>query len=675
MISFSWLDDVAVVTIDNPPVNASTQAVRAGLIEAIGVIVADGRASGIVLTGAGKSFVAGSDIKEFGAPIADPQLPQVLDALVNAPVPVVAAIDGFALGGGLELALACDLRVATQTAVFGLPEVTLGLVPGAGGTQRLPRLVGIASAIDLAATGKRIGADGALKIGLIDAISGDDLLSDAISVLRESGAKGRIPEGPVVGSDPEAVAAAIRSARAASKGRPAASRTIELVLKCAETTLTDGLRLERDAFNAIRVEPEAFAYRHLFFAERKAGKIATATAVAPVSKVAVIGAGTMGVGIAYSFASAGYAVTLIDSQSAALERAVLKLEDLRVRDVRSGRMTVGSAEAAAQRVVTATALVAATDMDLVVEAVFEDIEVKKTVLAEIGAVVAPHAIIATNTSYLDIGAIAVGVAHPERFLGMHFFAPANVMKLVEVVRTGSTSDETTARILGVAKHLGKQPVIAGNGFGFIGNRIYAAYRKHAEYLVMDGASPAQVDAAMTAFGMAMGPFAVADLSGLDIAWRMRQARRHLRLPDERYVDVADRLCEMNRLGRKTKAGYYDYSDDGAQPSPIVADVIAQSRADAGVTARAISDEEIVGRCLGAMANEAAHLMAEGVAQRASDVDVVMVHGYGFPRWQGGLTWWVCQLAPDARDRLTALIATAEGPTFRAGNFSLLAPDT
>lgn len=674
MVLLSWVDDVAVVTIDNPPINASTHSVRSGLIEVLGSIAAEGRAVGIVLIGAGATFVAGSDIKEFGAPIADPQLPQVLDAIVASPIPVAAAIDGFALGGGLELALACDIRVATPTATVGLPEVTLGLVPGAGGTQRLPRLIGIASAIELAATGKRIKASAAHKLGLIEVISEGDLLQDAIVALRQLSGKKRLSEGPITGSDLEAVAASIRVARSASKGRPAGSKTIDLVLKSAEMSLTDGLKLERETFNAIRVQPEAFAYRHLFFAERKAGKFATPSDVSAISKVAVIGAGTMGAAIAYSLAGAGYTVTLIDNQNEALARADQRLADIRANDVRAGRVTADRADAAAQRLSTSTDMAAAGTVDLVIEAVFEDIDVKKSVMAQLASVVSDKTVIATNTSYLDIEKITADVPNGERVLGLHFFAPANLMKLVEVIRIARTSDDTTARVLAVAKRLGKQPVIAGNAFGFIGNRIYAAYRKHAEFLILDGASPSEVDAAMTEFGMAMGPFAVADLSGLDIAYRMRQSRKHLRHPDERYVDIADRLCEMQRLGRKTGGGYYDYPASAPEHSSAVAEVIAQARSEAGIAPRSIDRVEIVSRCVGAMANEAAHVLAEGVAQRPSDIDVVMVHGFGFPRWQGGITWWANAMQPQQLNSLVDMVASAEGSTFRRADLSNLSSE-
>ncbi|WP_312857850.1 3-hydroxyacyl-CoA dehydrogenase NAD-binding domain-containing protein [Mesorhizobium zhangyense] len=672
MIGWARHADIAVVTIDNPPVNAGSHAVRSGLVAALAEIATQPEIKGVILIGAGKTFIGGSDIREFGQPLADPQLPAVIDAIEALPIPVAAAIRGAALGGGYELALGCDLRVADEKAVVGLPEVSLGLVPGAGGTQRLPRLTGVPVAIDLILSARRISAPEAQSLSMIDVVSTDDLLEDTISALRRLAGKRRIADMPVPAFDPAEAKAAYDKAIARAKGRPAAQQAAQLILSASEKPFREALAEERAVFQAIRISPEAFAYRHLFFAERDAARLDTAAASgSKISRIAVIGAGTMGAGIAHAFLSSGYHVILIERDEPSLTAGEARIAGLREQDFKRGRISEAARQAQAHALTAIAALDAAKDADLVIEAVFEDMAVKRDLLARLGSIVSRETIVATNTSYLDIDAMAEGFPQLKRLLGLHFFSPAHVMKLLEIVRASATSDETLATALSVAKRLGKQPVVAKNAYGFIGNRIYAAYRRHAEFLIQDGATPEAVDRAMTGFGMAMGPFAVADLSALDIAWRMRKAQAATRDPSARYVDIPDRLCEAGRLGRKTGAGYYDYSSGKAQADPAVGAFIAASRQAAGITPRTIGDEEICARCLGAMVNEVALLFAEGVARKPSDIDVAMVHGYGFPRWTGGPVWWSANLPDDDLKSVLAQVAAAEGPLFRAGDVDAL----
>lgn len=672
MISWARHADIAVVTIDNPPVNAGSHAVRAGMVAALQEIAGASDIKGVVLIGAGKTFISGSDIREFGQPLVDPQLPAVIEAIESLPVPVAAAIRGAALGGGYELALGCDLRVADQSAVVGLPEVGLGLVPGAGGTQRLPRLTGISNAVEIILSGRRVPAAEALSLGMVDAVSAGDLLADTIEALRHIACKRPVAAMDVPAFDQAEVTAVRNKAVSRAKHRPAAVQAAELVLSAATTPFRQALSAERTVFQAIRVTPEAFAYRHLFFAERDAARPEPADAVAlPVSTVAVIGAGTMGAGIAHAFLSAGYYVILVERESQTLEAGAARIAGFRAEDQRRGRLGTAAAQAQQDALQLSTDLLAAAGADLIVEAVFEDMAVKRDLLAQVGAIARMDAVIATNTSYLDIDAMAESLKAPERLVGLHFFSPAHVMKLLEIVRARRTSAGAVATALAVARRLGKKPVVARNAYGFIGNRIYSAYRRHAEFLVQDGASPEAVDAAMTAFGMAMGPFAVADLSGLDVAWRMRKAQAATRDPSARYVDIADRLCEAGRLGQKTGAGYYDYASGKASSDPKVGAMISASRAEAGISVRSIGDDEIRDRCLGAILNEAACLFAEGVARSPSDIDVAIVNGYGFPSWTGGPVWWGGALPADRLQRVLSVVEEAEGPAFRRGDVATL----
>lgn len=671
---------IAVIVIDNPPINAGSAAVRQGLMAAVETLRNDDTLEGAVLIGAGSTFIAGSDLREFGQPLTEPQLPAVIAAIEACGKPVVAALHGAALGGGFELALGCDARVAAPGTVVGLPEVTLGIIPGAGGTQRLPRIVGVPRAIRMICSGERVPAAAALEAGLLDLIATEDLRATAVAHARQlKGQKRLVRERVVPPASSADVAAATTAALKAGKRRPAVQAAIDAITATAHVGFDDGLADERAVFQRLRVSREAFALRHQFFAERDSAKhpsLGEATARA-VDRVAVIGAGTMGSGIAIAALDAGYRVLLLEQDAAALERGTGRIHAHYASRVQGGKLSASAAAACEARLQTSLDWAELASADLVIEAVFEELGVKQQVFRRIDAVARPGAVLASNTSYLDLDAIAAATSRPQDVIGLHFFSPAHVMKLMEVVRGQASAPDALATGLAVGKRLKKLPVLTGNAFGFIGNRLYAAYRRQCEFMVEEGAWPEQVDAALQTFGFAMGPFAVADLSGLDIAWRMRQAQAATRDPHARYVHIPDRLCEAGRLGRKTGAGYYRYPEGGQGPQvdEAVHTLIAQARADKGLPPRELGDDEIVRRALLAIVNEAALLLAEGVAERATDVDVVLVNGYGFPRWEGGAVFWSRERGAHALQDDMRWLAELSGPGFVAGDLRhLLTPE-
>ena len=641
------IGDVLLIEINNPPINAGSLTVRQGLTAAIEQLQTQADLVAGVIIGGGATFVAGSDLREFGQPLQDPQMPAVIALIEACSKPVVAALHGAALGGGLELALACDARIALAGTLLGLPEVTLGIIPGAGGTQRLPRRVGVARAIEMICSGERITADKALALRLVDEVVAGDLHAHAVALAAQlAGRKCRIRDEQVALEDAAAIEQAEQAALRAGKRRPAVLAAIEAVKNAARLSMDEGLAQERSVFQQLRVSTEAYALRHQFFAEREAAKLPAALQAAPrpVQTVAVIGAGTMGAGIAICALDAGLNVILLEQDDAALQRGQQRLAEHYKGRVAAGKVKAAVAAASQARLSPTTDWAQLVRADLVIEAVFEDMAVKQDVFRKIDAHARPGAVLATNTSYLDVDAIANLTARPQDVLGLHFFSPANVMKLLEVVRGEQTAADVLATGMALGKKLKKLPVLCGNAFGFIGNRIYNAYRKQCEFMLEDGAWPEDVDQALTGFGFAMGPFAVADLSGLDIAWRMRKAQAATRDPRERYVAILDQLCEQGRLGRKTGAGYYGYPD-GKQvktTDATVRAIIEQASRERGITRRLLSATEIQRRALLAMVNEAALLLAEGVASRASDIDVVLVQGYGFPRWEGGPVFWARQ---------------------------------
>ena len=667
---------VLLIEINNPPINAGSLAVRRGLRDAIEQLARDPDLSAGVIIGAGSTFVAGSDLREFGQPLQEPQLPGVIAAIEACSKPVVAALHGAALGGGLELALGCDARVALAGTVLGLPEVTLGIIPGAGGTQRLPRLVGVARAIEMICSGERISVAMALQLNLVDAVFADDLQAAAISHARSLGTrKTRIRDLNVPLMDAARIEPAEKAALRAGKQRPAVVAAIKAVKSALNLPIDEALRQERAAFEHLRLATDAFALRHQFFSEREAVRLPAELQARPrpVQTIAIIGAGTMGTGIAIGALDAGLDVILLEQDQAALERGHQRVVDHYQSRVTAGKLNADVAASNEGRLHPTTDWSQLGRADLVIEAVFEELAVKLEVFSKIDAHARAGAVLATNTSYLDVDAIANATKRPQDVLGLHFFSPANVMKLLEVVRGTQTAPDVLATGMAIGKLLKKTPVLCGNAFGFIGNRIYNAYRKQCEFMLEDGAWPEDVDQALEAFGFAMGPFTVADLSGLDIAWRMRRAGAATRDPRERYVAILDHLCEQGRLGRKTGAGYYRY-EDGKQiksTDEVVRTIVTQASLARGVSRRNLSAKEIQRRALLAMVNEAALLLAEGVASRASDIDVVLVQGYGFPRWEGGPVFWARQQARAAMEQDLQQFATNSGHGFNVADLSAL----
>ena len=630
---------VLLIEIDHAPVNALSTDVRKGLLAAVAHGEAASDIVAMVITGAGAIFIGGADIREFGAPPAEPVLPTVLAAIENATRPVVAAINGAALGGGLEVALAAHRRIASAGATLALPEVKLGIVPGAGGTQRLPRLTGIPAAIDLIATGRTVPAAEALQLGIVDRIESGDLRAAAIAEaralagapLRRSGALDVPP------ATAEAIEAASNKALARARGQDAPREAVRLVRLSAERPFAEALAEERRTFLALRDSEQAAALRHVFFAERAAAKVPGLEDVKPrkVETIGVVGLGLMGSGIAACALDAGYAVIGIEQTEDAAAKGRARIDGLLDRARQSGRIDDAGKADRLRRLTTSSALQSLSAADLVIEAVFDDAAVKTELFQKLDGIVRADAILATNTSYLDPNAIAAATQRPERVLGLHFFSPANVMRLLEVVRCARTAPDVLATGLAVAKRLRKLPIVCGVTEGFIGNRIFSAYRREAEFLLEDGALPQQIDAAMEAYGFAMGPFAVFDLAGLEIAWARRKRQAATRDPKARYVDIADHLCEAGRFGQKAGRGWYRYPDGKRAVDPEVTALIERRRAAKGIVARDVSDDEIRQRLLAAMAAEGAALLSEGIAARAGDIDLVMINGYGFPAHKGG----------------------------------------
>ncbi|WP_246225797.1 3-hydroxyacyl-CoA dehydrogenase NAD-binding domain-containing protein [Chelativorans xinjiangense] len=630
---------VLVVTIDNPPVNAASADMRSGLLAAIRHAGTEDAARAVVVTGAGKTFVGGADIKEFGQPGTEPILPEVVDAIEKCSKPVVAAINGPALGSGLEIALACHRRIASDTATLGLPEVKLGIVPGAGGTQRLPRLVGVAKAVELIAAGRSVAAGEALSLGIIDQVVAGNPAAGAVAAARDLASQPlrRTGELALPAEDPQVIDEAADKALSRARGRAAPAEAVRLVRRAGERSLAEGLADERATFLRLRDSDQAKALRHVFFAERAAAKVPGLEGVEPrmVQTIGVVGSGLMGSGIAVSALNAGYRVIVVEQNAEAAEKGFDRIAGLLDRAIKSGRIDAAGRAERLQRLSVGSDLEALAAADLVVEAVFDDLDVKTKLFEKLDKIVRPDAILATNTSYLDPDAIAAATSRPERICGLHFFSPAQVMRLVEVVRCAKTNPEVLATGIAVARRLGKLPIVCGVCEGFIGNRIFSAYRREAEFLVEDGAWPQEIDAAMEDYGFAMGPFAVFDLAGLEIAWARRKRQAATRDPSQRYVEIADRLCEMGRFGQKTGRGWYAYPDGKRTVDPEVTAVIEACRKAKGIAPRQVSSGEIVSRLLAAMAAEGDALLAEGIAERASDIDLVIINGYGFPAHRGG----------------------------------------
>ena len=668
--------DIMVISVNNPPINAGSTEVRKGLLDAIQLLRNDPHSSAAVIIGAGSTFIAGSDIKEFSEPLAEPHLPTIIAAIENCPKPVVCALHGAALGGGFELALGCDGRIALEGTVLGLPEVTLGIIPGAGGTQRLPRLIGLEKSIELICGGIRISASEALKLGILNKLVNHDLQTQAISFARSLlGQKARIRDLDPPHTQAASVLAASQKALKAGKNRPNIYKAIEMIGNVMTKPIDEGLAIEREAFQNLRLGTEAKALRHQFFAERKLFKALSSGDAEPkvIKQIAIIGSGTMGSGIAIACLTAGYTVLLIDQNEVALKNGAQKVKDFYESRVQSGKMGIDQAALILKSFTYSMQWCDIAAADLIIEAVFEDIEIKQAVFQKIEAHANPSALLASNTSYLDIDVIAAKIRNPARIFGLHFFSPAQVMRLIEIIRCKFSSPVAIASGLQFAKRLGKMPVISANSFGFIGNRIYAAYRRQCEFMLEEGAYPKQIDQALEDYGFAMGPFAVADLSGLDIAWAMRQSLAGNRNPEHRYVSIPDTLCLAGRLGRKAGAGYYLYpaGEKLGAVDPVVHSIIDAVSAAKGIARREFSPQEIVQRVLLTMSNEIAHLVAEKVVSNVTDCDIALVNGYGFPRWCGGPVFFAKELGQEKLNLELKKLATLSGPGFVIANTNVL----
>ncbi|MCH7830096.1 MAG: enoyl-CoA hydratase/isomerase family protein [Proteobacteria bacterium] len=641
-VSYQLEDTIGVISIDSPPVNALSHAVRQGLLDAINAAQNDA-SEAVVIVCAGRTFIAGADITEFGKPLKDPWLPDLLNTIEASAKLVVAALHGTALGGGFETALAAHYRCAAPGAKIGFPEVHLGLLPGAGGTQRTPRLAGVQAALDLITSGTPIAAGEAQEIGLIDKIIDGDLRAGAIAWARElvaSGAKIRRSSEQDVPEFDHAIFDVYRSKLARrARGQVAPDHIVACIEAAATMTFEDGMAKERELFMACMDSSQSAAMRHLFFAERLAAKVdglAKDTPQRPIKSIGIIGGGTMGGGIAMSFANAGIPVTMIEISEEALERGLAIVDKNYAGSVKRGKLTQEQAAKCRALIVGSVDYASLADVDLVIEAVFEDPELKKKIFAKLDKACKAGAILATNTSYQDVDAIAAATGRPEDVIGMHFFSPAHIMKLLEVVRGKKTADDVLATVMALAKKIRKVPVVSGVCYGFIGNRMLSPYGKTAQLLLLEGASPQQVDNAMEAWGMAMGPLRVFDLAGLDIGYKAREALSDDEKGDPKSYRVPDLLVEMGRLGQKSGAGFYHY-DDARKPTPdsAVQEIIDQVASELGVDRRTVTDEEIVARLIGALIDEGKKIVAEGIAQRSGDIDVVYVYGYGFPAARGG----------------------------------------
>ncbi len=656
VVSVERRGGLALVIVDRPPVNAINVEVRAGLIDGIKQAARDDGARVILIACRGRTFLSGADIREFGADIAGPSYREVMTTLENCPKPIIAALHGTALGGGLELAMACHYRVAVLSARMGLPEITLGVIPGSGGTQRLPRLIGALNALEIVISGAPITADRALALGLVDEIGEGDPIELGIEFATRLAEKGAGPRPTrtnrvdTTGFDDAAISQVLRQNAKSLRGRT----TQHALVQAIKTAMTEpdferGLDVENDLAQASVLTAESRALRHAFFSERGVSKIPgiqTEKAPLPIKRVVVIGAGTMGSGIAMAFNDSGFDVTLVDSAEQGLKRGADIIRSTYEGAAKRGRATSEEAERSIGRIATTLDLAAVGAADLVVEAVFEDVDVKRKVLAEIDRLAAPNAIIATNTSSLSVDVLAAATKRPDKVIGLHFFSPAHIMRLLEIVRGAKTSPEVLLTGIDVARRIKKVGVVSGDGFGFIGNRMMLdGYFREAEQLMLEGAEPQQVDAAMEAFGFAMGPGRVNDMGGVDIG---ALVRKQLFLRESRpdpYCVVSDALTTMGRLGQKTGKGFYDYADDPRQgkPDPEVTALVARLARERGIEQREISDAEIVERCVLQLINVGADILADGVAYRPGDIDVVWLLGYGFPRHLGGPMFYADEL--------------------------------
>ncbi len=643
VVSYSIVDGIGIITVDNPPVNALSQAVRQGLLDAVRTAQSDA-SKAVLIHCAGRTFIAGADITEFGRPQQEPFLPDLLDEIEASAKPVIAALHGTALGGGFETALASHYRIALQSGKVGLPEVKLGLLPGAGGTQRVPRLASIEATLDLILSGTPVSANRALELGLVDKVVADDLYDEALAyakqLVEEAAPLRRTSELDASAADKDLFDSYRSNQAKRARNLTAPQRIVDCVEAAATLPFAEGQRRERELFLECMQDPQSRAMQYMFFAEREAGKIiglARDTQQRDVRTVGIIGGGTMGGGIAMCFANAGFPVVLVEINDEALERGLSIVEKNYAGSVKRGKLDESKAAECRALITGATDYAALADVDLVIEAVFEDPGLKKDIFARLDSICKPGAILATNTSYQDVDAIAAATSRPEDVVGMHFFSPAHIMKLLEVVRGDKIADDTLATVMALSKRIRKVAVISGVCYGFIGNRMLGGYFREAQLCLVEGALAESVDAAMYDWGMAMGPISVADLAGLDVGYKARQALPADEIGDARAHRVPDALVEMGRLGQKSGAGFYQYDPDTRKKTsdPLVTEVIEQAAQDLGIERRAIEVDEIVDRVIYALVNEGLRILEEGIAQRPGDIDVVYVYGYGFPAWRGG----------------------------------------
>lgn len=672
LVKFAQHDGIAVITLDNPPVNALAQT--QGLLQDIQDYIAqtkiDAATDAIVLIGANRCFSGGADIKEFGKP-RDPNmvdLRELTEFMDTCSKMLIAAIHGPTMGGGLELAMACHYRVATADALLALPEVKLGILPGAGGTQRLPRLIGAETALRMITTGEPINAQKALAAGLVDEMITGDLLQGALAYARRLVAERkrirRVSDltVQVPGDAATFLAAAHEQIAKASRGYPAPLKCFECVKAAIEMPFDKGYQRERELFLELIDTTESKALRYAFFAEREANKIPDipdSTATIAVKKVGVIGAGTMGGGISMNFANAGIPVTIVEAKEEALDRGLATIKKNYANTVAKGRLKQEDMDKRMALLTPSLTLESLKDADMVIEAVFEDMEVKKGVFRELDRIAKPGAILASNTSTLDVNAIAAVTKRPESVIGTHFFSPANVMRLLEIVRGAKTSKEVLGTVMKLSKTIKKVGVVSGVCDGFIGNRMIEEYIRQATFLLEEGALPQQVDGALQKWGMAMGPFAMSDLAGLDIGWAIRK-RKSKENPNEVFSKIGDRICELGRFGQKTGAGFYKYEAGDRKPisDPVVEELIVNYSKEMGIARRTVTDEEIIERCIYSLANVGAKILEEGIALRASDIDIVYLTGYGFPPYRGGPMFYADTVG------LKNVVATME--RFKAG---------
>ena len=661
---------IAVLTVDNPPVNAFSHVARLGLADGLRRALDDAAVEAVVIIGGGKTFFAGADIREFEKRFDPPMVRDLQSWLERFPKPAVAAIHGTAFGGGLEFALCCHWRVAVPSAQFGLPEIKLGLMPGAGGTQRLPRLIGIEPAFDIMYSGNPIGAASAAELGVIDEIVDGDLLAGAIAFARRVVAERRplrvasIDDSRVADVDPAVFDGLRQRIAKKSRGLVAPEKMIDSLQAACRMPLAEGLAFETECFQACYDSPQHYAAQHLFFAERAARKIAdvpSSVRPLPIRSAAVVGAGNMGGGIAMCFANAGIPVALLDVSSEAVQRGLEVIRKNYATSVTRGSLTQQRADRALGNIRAITEYAALGDVDIVIEAAFEDMQIKQQIFAELDRNTPPHTILASNTSTLDIDAIASATRRPDKVIGTHFFVPANVMKLLENVRGAASSPETIATAMELGKTLGKVSVLAGNCDGFIGNRMWQFYTSEAEFLLEDGATPEQVDRVVEQFGMPMGPFAMRDLSGNDIGLKVRKLREQKFEAQERFPKILQHMVERGWLGQKVGKGFYLYEGRQRQANPEALQMIEQVSKELGIERRDLSDDEILARLLHPLVNEGAKALEDGIASRASDIDIVFVNGYGFPAYRGGPMYWAQQIGLDK------VVATAQDMARRHGD--------